>query len=167
MKWEGIKRTTMQMPSSISTRLQYQHKSLLDIIEGISDEQIRQTVIAGKWSIFEHIVHLQAYQHIFIDRVKQILENNTPSFPRYSADADPLFTDNCQKFTREVMQDLITTRKEIAAGMLSFPEVDLVKSGTHPAFGQMTLLQWLNFFLLHEAHHLFVIFKMAAEIKKG
>ena len=65
------------------------------------------------------------------------------------------------------MQDLITTRKEIAAGMLSFPEVDLAKTGIHPAFGQMTLLQWLNFFLLHEAHHLFAIFKLASEIKKG
>lgn len=157
----------MQMPSSISTRLQYQHKSLMDIIDGITDEDIRQPVIAGKWSIFEHIVHLQSYQHTFIDRVKQILENNNPSFPGYSAASDPLFKDNCQKYSREVMQDLITTRKEIAAGMLSFPEVDLAKTGIHPAFGQMTLLQWLNFFLLHEAHHLFAIFKLASEIKKG
>ena len=58
------------------------------------------------------------------------------------------------------MQDLLTTRKEMAAGILSFPEDDLVKSGTHPLFGKMNLVQWLNFFLLHEAHHLFTIFKM-------
>jgi hypothetical protein len=30
----------------------------------------------------------------------------------------------------------------------------------------MTILQWMNFFLLHEAHHLFTIFKLAAELKK-
>ena len=34
----------MQMPSSISTRLQYQHKSLVDIIDGLSDEQIRKQI---------------------------------------------------------------------------------------------------------------------------
>lgn len=157
----------MQMPSSVSTRLQYQHKSLLDIIDGLTDEQIRQPVMENKWSIFEHIVHLQTYQHTFIDRVKKILENNNPSFPGYSAASDPLFTENCKKYSREVIQDLITTRKEIAAGMLSFQETDLAKTGIHPAFGQMTLLQWLNFFLLHEAHHLFAIFKLAAAIKEG
>ena len=65
------------------------------------------------------------------------------------------------------MQDLLTTRKEMAAGILSFKETDLDKGGQHPVFGQMNLIQWLNFFLLHEAHHLFTIFKLAAELKKG
>ena len=51
------------MPSSVSTRLQYQHKSLLDILDGLSDEQIRKQLNPGKWSIFENIVHLQTYQH--------------------------------------------------------------------------------------------------------
>ena len=154
------------MPSSVSTRLQYQHKSLMDIIDDLSDEQIRRQIISGKWSIFENIVHLQTYQHTFIKRVRQILDENNPSFPRYSAETDVLFLDNCHKSTREVMQDLLTTRKEIAAGMLSFQSTDLTKTGTHPVYGQMTLIQWLNFFLLHEAHHLFTIFKLTAELKK-
>ena len=156
----------MDMPSSLSTRLQYQHKSLMDIIDGLTDEQIRRQVISGKWSIFEHIVHLQTYQHTFIDRIKKILENTNPSFPRYSAESDPLFLDNCHKSTREIMQDLISIRKEIAADMLLFTSVDFTKTGTHPAFGNMSLLQWVNFFLLHEAYHQFTLFKLAAELKK-
>jgi hypothetical protein len=28
------------------------------------------------------------------------------------------------------------------------------------------VLQWLNFFLLHEAHHLFAIFKLVPELRK-
>lgn len=156
----------MQMPSSVSTRLQYQHKSLVDIIDGLSDEQIRRPVIAGKWSIFENMVHLQTYQHTFVKRIKEILEGTNPSFSRYTAEGDPLFHDNCEKSTREIMQDMLHIRKEMAAGILSFPETDLEKTGNHPAFGQMTLLQWLNFFLLHEAHHLFTIFKLTAELKK-
>ena len=156
----------MQMPSSISTRLQYQHKSLLDIIDGLTDEQIRRQIIVGKWSIFENIVHLSTYQHVFISRIKQILEQESPAFPRYTADADPLFHDNCSKSSREIMQDLLTTRKEMAAEIVSFKETDLEKTGQHPVFGKMNLIQWLNFFLLHEAHHLFTIFKLTAELKK-
>jgi len=156
----------IQLPSSISTRLQYQHKSLLDIIDGLSDEQIRKAVYPGKWSIFENIVHLTTYQHILINRLKLILETDNPVFERYTAETDPQFHDNCGKTTREIMQDLLTTRKEMAAGILSFDEPELIKTGTHPFFGKMTVLQWLDFFLLHEAHHLYTIFRLTAELRK-
>ena len=157
----------MQMPSYMSTRLHYQHKALVDIIDGLTDEQIRRQVIPGKWSIFENIVHLQTYQHTFIHRVRQILTENNPAISRYTAEADPLFHDNCSKSSREILHDMITTRKEMTKGILSFPASDLAKTGTHPVYGPMTLTQWLNFFLLHEAHHLFTIFKLTAELKKG
>ncbi len=157
----------MQMPSSISTRLQYQHKSLLDILDGLSDEQIRRQLNPGKWSIFENIVHLQTYQHTFIRRVRKILDEENPVFTAYTAEADPLFHDNCAKSSREVMQDLLTTRKELSNGILSFKETDFEKTGLHPTYGKMNLIQWLHFFLLHEAHHLFTIFKLGAELKKS
>ena len=155
----------MQMPSSVSTRLQYQHKSLVDIIDGLSDEQVRIRVVPEKWSIFENLVHLQTYQHTAIQRIKAILENTNPTFNPYSAESDPMFRENCGKSTREIMQDLLTTRKDMAAGILNFKEEDLVKTGVHAKFGSMHLLAWLNFFLLHEAHHLYVIFKLTAELK--
>lgn len=156
----------MQLSSAISTRLHYQHKVLVEVIDGLSDEQIRRQLIPGKWSIFENVVHLQAFQHKFIERVQQILKNEEPVFDRYTAEGDPLFLDNCHKSTREVMQDLLTTRKEMTAEIVSFKETDFDKRGTHVVYGKMNLHQWLNFFLLHEAHHLFTIFKLAAELKK-
>jgi len=156
----------MQLSSAISTRLHYQHKVLVEVLDGLSDEQIRRQFIPGKWSIFENVVHLQTFQHKFISRVKQILKNEEPVFERYTAEGDPLFLDNCHKSTREVMQDLLTTRKEMTAEIVSFKETDFDKRGTHIIYGKMNLHQWLNFFLLHEAHHLFTIFKMAAAIKK-
>jgi hypothetical protein len=155
----------MLIPSSVASRLQYQHKSLLDLVDGLSDEQIRMQVDTGKWSIFENIVHLQTYQHTFIIRVRRMLDEQNPPFDRYTAEADPLFHDNCGKSSREIIQDLLTTRKEMAAGILSFSEIDLKKTGVHPVYGKMDLVQWMNFFLLHEAHHLFTIFKMAAKLK--
>ena len=157
----------MQMQSYLSTRLQYQHKSLIDSIDGLSDEMIRRQVIPGKWSIFENMVHLQTYQHVFCDRVKKMLEENNPTFPRYVADTDPDFLSNCKKETREIMGDLITTRKEMSTERLSLKDEDMVRTGTHPVFGTMSIAQWLDFFLLHEAHHLFTIFKMAVELKKS
>lgn len=156
----------MQLPSHISTRLQYQHKTLVDIIDGLSEEQVRRHIIAGKWSIFEQIVHLQTYQHRFIERVKKILEGENPVFARYQAESDPEFLDNCEKTFREIMQDMITTRKEMAAEIMRFQESDFEKKGRHPLFGELTLTQWISFFLLHEGHHLFAILKLTGELKR-
>jgi uncharacterized damage-inducible protein DinB len=155
----------MPLSTSITTRLEYQQKALIELIEGLSDEQIRKQIVAGKWSVFENIVHLTTYQHTFIRRVRQILSEDTPSFGRYSAESDPLFHDNCARSTREIMQDLIATRRELATGVLSFKEADLLKKGTHPVFGALSIPQWLHFFVLHEAHHQFTIFKLAAELR--
>lgn len=156
----------MPLPSSITTRFQYQHKSLLELIEGLTDEQVRQNIIPGKWSIFENIVHLQTYQHVFSYRVKEIQKGGDPQFEQYSAEADPFFPQNCGKSTREIMQDLLSRRKELAAEINTISDESIQRTGTHPFYGQMNLLQWMNFFLLHEAHHLFTIFKLAAELKK-
>src|SRR6478736_5263130 len=134
----------MALPTSVTTRLEYQHKSLLDIIEGLSDEQIRWQILAGKWSIFENIVHLATYQHAFIKRLDQILGEEKPQFGRYVAETDPLFHDNCSKVTREIVQDLITTRREMISRIFSLKDDELRRTGIHLAFGKMTLVMWLN-----------------------
>jgi uncharacterized damage-inducible protein DinB len=157
----------MQLTSSVSTRLQYQHQSLLDIIEGLSDVQLRKQINPGKWSIFENVVHLQTYQHMFIKRVRLMLTEESPLFSPYTAEADPQFHDNCVLTTRQVMQDLFDTRKELSSAILSFKETDFEREARHSTYGKMNLLLWLNFFLLHEAHHLFTIFKTAGELRKS
>src|SRR5215831_11253102 len=134
----------MPLPSSITTRLEYQHKSLIDIIEGLSDEQIRRQVIPGKWSIFENIVHLATYQHEFIRRLHLILEHSDPpQFLRYIAESDPLFYDNCSRTTREIMQDLITTRRELIAKSISLNDQQIERTGIHPVFGKLNMLLWM------------------------
>jgi uncharacterized damage-inducible protein DinB len=156
----------MPLPTSLTTRLEYQHKSLFDLVDGLSDEQIRRQIISGKWSVFENIVHLATYQHTFIRRIKQILQEENPHFSRYTAESDPMFHDNCSRSSREIIQDLISTRREMVSGILSLKDHDLQRKGNHSAFGDMNIPQWLNFFILHEAHHLFTIFKLAAELRK-
>jgi len=162
-----LNQSYMQIPSSVSTRLQYQLESLPDIIDGLSDVQIRKQVFPGKWSIFENMVHLQTYQHMFIKRIWRILSEEIPAFSAYTAEADPQFHDNCTLPSPEVLRDIFTTRKELSSAILLFKETDFDREARHSTYGKMNLLLWVNFFLLHEAHHLFTIFKMAAELRKG
>ena len=153
------------LPLSITTRLESQHESLFDLVQGLTDEQIRRQVIPGKWSVFENIVHLATYQYEFIARVHKIMGEGNPKFSRYVAESDPLFYDNCTKPTEEMIQDLVRTRKKLSKEILSLNDKNLQRTGEHPVFGKMNMIQWLHFFLLHEAHHLFTIFKLASGMR--
>jgi len=39
-------------------------------------------------------------------------------------------------------------------------ESGLSRIGMHPKYGRLTILKWAEFFVLHEAHHLFTIFQL-------
>jgi uncharacterized damage-inducible protein DinB len=151
----------ISLPISITTRLERQHESLFDLIDGLTDEQLRRQIIPGKWSVFENVVHLATYQHEFMQRVHKIMAEENPKFSRYVAESDPSFYDNCTKTTEEILHDLVITRKELVTEIVALNSVDLGRTGEHPVFGRMNMVRWLHFFLLHEAHHLFTVFKLA------
>jgi hypothetical protein len=55
-------------------------------------------------------------------------------------------------------------RAKLMARLLSLSEEDFERTGVHPKFGEMTLSQWLEFFLVHEAHHLYVVLQLVRTI---
>lgn len=152
------------LSQSIIVRLQHQHESLNGLLEGFSEEELRHRVIPGKWSIFEQAAHLAAYQPAFIARLQRMEAENEPSFERYVADNDPHFQECCQKTLIGLFDHLGTQRATINGHLLSLTEKALQRSGKHPKFGLMTVGGWTEFFLLHEAHHLFSIFMLAREM---
>lgn len=42
-----------------------------------------------------------------------------------------------------------------------------MRIGLHPVYGPMTLEGWTEFFLLHEAHHLFTILRLGGSLRTG
>ena len=70
----------MPLSDSILSRLQYQYKTIDELISDLSEEQIKQRINPDKWSTFENIVHLAAYQPTFIRRLNLMLNENEPLF---------------------------------------------------------------------------------------
>lgn len=155
------------MPLSISAlgRLQNQHKTIHDLVKGFSEEKLtkRASASPGKWSGFEQIAHLTAYQPTFFQRLQKMQHEESPSFERYVADNDPLFHECCKNSLKELLNDLETQRFIINNHLTTLSEQALRRTGRHPKYGLMTIVDWTEFFLLHEAHHLFSIFMLTRE----
>jgi DinB superfamily len=155
----------MPLSSSLLSRLKNQHETIRELIKGIPESTLRQRINPEKWSAYEQIAHLTAYQPCFIQRMQWIVQKESPLFERYLADNDPLFHDCVRTSLQTLLEDLDTRRFLIHKHITGLSETALRKEGIHPLYGRFSIGQWTEFFLLHEAHHLFSIFMLTAAIR--
>jgi uncharacterized damage-inducible protein DinB len=146
---------------SLTERLINQHTTANVIVASVSDEKIDHQPVPGKWSIHDHIVHLATYQPVYLDRIKLILAENKPMFGRYVADVDNNFIALRHAPVIELLAKIAEERKEITELIFSLNEAEYLRTGSHLKYGNLTVVEWTEFFLLHEAHHLFAMFQLA------
>lgn len=149
----------MSLPLHQHNRFATQHLMLDGLLQHATDKQLRQPAAPGKWSVHEQLAHLGRYQEVFAGRVDDILTNSAPAFPRYVAGEDPGFANWKRRAVKANLDLLKAQRKILADRFTSLGAATLHRTGAHPVYGRLTLTEWVELFLLHEAHHLFEIFK--------
>jgi uncharacterized damage-inducible protein DinB len=123
-------------------------------------EKILEPAVPGKWSASENLAHVARYHEVFLERVDRILKETNPVFDRYRAEDDPQWEAWKSRSYKEVAGRLASLREMLVARLKSLSAKDYARTGTHPKFGEMTLALWLEFFLVHEAHHLYVVLQL-------
>jgi hypothetical protein len=146
---------------SLTERLKTQHHAIENIVSAIDTNRMLLRPLPNKWNIHDNIAHLVRYQPIFIGRINEILIKESPSFGRYSADEDPEF-EKCRALDiKTLFTHLNADRKTIYDLITVLNDNQLNRIGIHKKFGSLTIIEWTEFFLLHEAHHIFTIFQLA------
>ena len=144
----------MEIYKSLVDRLENQHLTIVELIEKLP----------SKRNIHDNIAHLTKYQLVFIERLKKILMGNSPYFERYEAENDPDFEMFRKMNENDLLKSLNQNRELLNDLVVNLLEDDLIKTGVHKKFGELNIVQWLEFFVLHEAHHIFTIFQLANDI---
>ncbi len=157
----------MKLSESAQSRLAFQHLTIGEIIASIPEIKQHLIPAPGKWSIHDNIAHLARYSVVFNERLKNIQDLDAPQFPRYNADDDPEFPLRQQKSTAELLQSISMEREIISREAKSYSEEALNRIGVHPKFGRLTVIDWIEFYLLHEAHHIFTIYKLKSDVSIG
>jgi hypothetical protein len=121
----------------------------------------------GKWSAHENLAHLARHHEILRGRLGRILGEERPQLARYRAEEDPDWPRWSALSTEEVLSRLRRLREEILGRIRELSPAQLERVGVHPLFGEMTIPGWLEFFLLHEAHHLYMVMMRVGEARKA
>jgi hypothetical protein len=144
------------LPSSLAIRLATQLEALPIVLGGASAETLMARPPSGKWSAHENLAHLARHHAIMIERLRRILVEDGPQLARYRAEDDPEWPRWAALSTAEVLHRIADLRRELTSVVEDISEEQLDRVGIHPTLGALTIPTWIEFFLLHEAHHLYV-----------
>ena len=149
-----------------AVRLRDQLTSLDTFVANKTAEDWNRQPASGKWSARENLAHLCRYHEVFMERLGRILGEDRPQFGRYRAEDDEqwpawscLQVDLLGARIRQLRQEVLRKVSSLSADQLA-------RTGIHPVLGEMDVPLWLEFFLLHEAHHLYAILFRLREAPK-
>lgn len=145
------------LPETTRQRLNTQLDSLDLLLLGVTPAALAAHPQADTWSAHENIAHVTRHHHIFLGRLRRILAEDRPHLGRYSAEDDPEWPSWAGASTEELLARLRSLRTEIVKLVDQLEDEELKRIGVHPVFGDMNVLQWLEFFLLHESHHYYLV----------
>jgi len=127
------------------------------LLAGARPEQIEARPSPEKWSARENLAHLARHHSLFLERIARILAEETPDLGRYRAEEDPEWPEWRALPLEEILARLDAPRRRILEAALGLTTEQAARRGLHPVLGAMPLTRWFEFFLLHEAHHLYVV----------
>lgn len=157
----------MKIYDSLTDRLRNQHEAIVNIVEEVDEERVMARPEPGKWSIHDNIAHLAKYQPVFLERVNAILHLHEPVFNAYRAEFDPDFETWRSWDTQDLLGKLDGDRREIFGLVTGLSESELGRIGIHKKRGRLTVVDWSEFFVLHEAHHIYTIYQLAHTAERG
>jgi len=140
-----------------AVRLRDQLASLDVFVANKTAEEWNREPASGKWSARENLAHLGRYHEVFLERLSRILGEDRPQFGRYRAENDEDWPSWSSLPVDLLLARIRQLRVDVLRKVSALSAEGLARTGIHPVLGEMDVSLWLEFFLLHEAHHLYAI----------
>jgi hypothetical protein len=150
---------------ALLTRLGTQLDATLAVVEGAPEIALAWHPPSSQWSALENLAHVARHHEITIERIGRMLAADAPLLPRYRAEEDPGWPRWQKAPKAELLPALASLRRRLVDFVAGLDGGALGRSGVHPRFGRMTVADLLDFFLIHEAHHLYVVRLRLAEAR--
>jgi hypothetical protein len=146
----------VSLSPTLRDRLRSQLDAVVTLLGSVPPQAASRPGPGGKWSAHDNLAHLCRHHEVMIERLRLILNEEKPNLARYRAEDDPEWPSWRALPLHEILGLLRAQRNEIVRLVDGLDDDDLARAGVHPTLGTLTIPEWLEFFLLHEGHHLYL-----------
>lgn len=135
------------------------------LLDGAPETFVRATEGEGTWSPYDVVGHLVSGERTdWMERARHILSGDTRPFTPFNRTAQ--FDESAGKTLVELLGEFTELRGRNVAGLLALNlgEGDLLRTGRHPDFGEVTLGQLLAAWVVHDLDHVAQIARTMAKV---
>jgi hypothetical protein len=154
------------VPASLVARLATQLDSLGFVLARATPTALEARPRPEEWSARENLAHLARHHAVFLERLRRLLAEDRPALGRYRAEEDAEWPTWAALPLDEALDRLRALRAALVALVRSLSPAETARTGYHPTFGELDVAGWLDFFLLHEAHHLYTALVRVGEASR-
>lgn len=147
----------------LADRFDVQFSSWAVLIGDLASPALERRPAPEKWNAREHLAHATRMHGVCAARIRVILARRAPLLPAYRAERDPTWPRWRETPAPDLVAIAAGRRAALIEAVRRLSEEDLARIGVHSRLGPLPLSAWLEFFLVHEAHHLYAIFKLVRE----
>jgi hypothetical protein len=155
------------LDAALYARLTHQLSSFRAWLADVDPRDLEWTPPSGKWSALLNLAHVGRHHEVTLERIARVLREDAPVFPRYDEAEDPAWERWRSLAALQVWADLEERRAALVSAVSALAPAQLARTGVHQKFGAMSVPRWLEFFLVHEAHHLYVALQRLAEARSA
>jgi hypothetical protein len=156
----------VSIPPSLIARLASQQDALPLILARATPDLLDARPDSGDWSARENLAHLARHHAVFLERLRRLLAEDRPPLGRYLAEEDAEWPAWAALPADEAVRRLRALRAELLALVQALSPEEARRTGVHPSFGELDVAGWLEFLLLHEAHHLYTALVRVAQARR-
>lgn len=155
------------LDAALNARLTHQLSSFRAWVADADPRDLAWAPPSGKWSALLNLAHVGRHHEVTQDRIARVLREDSPVFPRYDEAEDPAWARWKALEAHQVWAALDERRGALVSAVAALAPEQLARTGVHARFGPMDVPRWLEFFLVHEAHHLYVALQRLAEARSA
>jgi hypothetical protein len=149
----------------LRARLAHQLASFRSRVADADPRDLAQAPPSGKWSALQNLAHVGRHHEIMLDRLARVLAEDAPAFPPYREADDAGWTEWEALPPEALWPRLLERRRALLDWTARLSPEQAARTGVHARFGPMDVSGWLEFFLVHEAHHLYVAMLRLADAR--
>ncbi|MBN4047241.1 DinB family protein [bacterium AH-315-P13] len=139
---------------------------LKDKISKVETEKHLMITLDGKWSILENIGHLIALDQLWLERIRDILENKEKMRSAYLQKGKFQSANYNNRNVLELIIEFSEKRSKLIEKLEDMTEAEIYKRAIHPRLKtSMSIMNLLFMAAMHDYHHLSRINTIIKDLK--
>jgi uncharacterized damage-inducible protein DinB len=131
-------------------------RSLLDLVEPLTDEQLLLRYAPDKWTIKEILLHLADSERVIAYRLLRIARHDATPLPGFDQDEFNRYARANQRTKASLLQEYTTVR-EASLSLIASLDPSTYQLGGQASGHPMTVRGLVHFIAGHELHHLAIL----------